>query len=57
MGGNLAFGDVGELVIALGDIDQGKIRYMPDSLLVTESRLSALSYQPQAALSPAWTSP
>lgn len=51
----LAFADVGELVVALGEVVDGSLSYIPDSLIMTGSRDVALSYQPPAALTPAWT--
>lgn len=51
----LAFADAGELVLALGEVVDGSLSYIPDSLIVTASRDAALSYQPPAALTPAWT--
>lgn len=51
----LAFADVGELVVALGEVVGGSLSYIPDSLVITGSRDVALSYQPPAALTPAWT--
>lgn len=53
----LAFGSAGELVVALGELAGGEPSYLPDSLLVTASHLSAASYWPSAALSAAWTPP
>lgn len=52
----LAFAEVGELVVALGEVVDGSPSYLPDSLIVTGSRDAALSYRPSAALTPAWTS-
>lgn len=53
----LMFGVVGELVIALGELMNGVPTYIPDSLIVTASRRAALSYQPTASPTPAWTKP
>jgi len=53
----LGFGDVGELVVALGELIGGSPTYIPDSLLVTGSREAARAYRPPAALMPAWTDP
>lgn len=53
----LAFADVGELVVALGEVVDGSLSYLPDSLIITSSRHAALSYHPRAALTPAWTAP
>ena len=51
----LAFAEVGELVVALGEVVEGSPSYLPDSLIVTASRDVALSYRPSSALTPAWT--
>lgn len=51
----LAFAEVGDLVVALGEVVDGFPSYIPDSLIVTASRDVALSYRPSAALTPAWT--
>jgi hypothetical protein len=52
----LAFAGAGELVVALGEVVNGCLSYIPDSLIVTASRDVGLSYRPPAALAPAWTS-
>jgi hypothetical protein len=51
----LMFAGVGELVVALGETVDGDPSYIPDSLIMTASRDVALSYQPRAALTSAWT--
>ncbi|MFD7158498.1 hypothetical protein ACFV9C_28140 [Kribbella sp. NPDC059898] len=51
----LTFADVGELVVALGEVVDGALAYIPDSLIVTASRDAARSYRPPAALTSAWT--
>ena len=48
--------DIGELVVALGEVIDGRPSYLPDSLVVTANRRLALDYRPPAALTPAWTS-
>jgi hypothetical protein len=50
-----SFADVGELVVALGEVVDGSPSYIPDSLIMTASQDAALSYRPLAALTPAWT--
>jgi len=52
-----AFENVGELVVALGELVDGTPTYLPDSLIVTASREAAVSYQPVASATPAWTRP
>lgn len=44
------------LVIALGELDEGSITYIPDSLIVTSSRDRAAQYHPPAAWDNTWGS-
>jgi len=53
----LAFSNGSELVVALGEMIGGSPSYLPDSLIITASREISRSYQPKAALTPAWTAP
>ena len=52
---NLLFASGAHLVIALGELLEGEPRYIPDSLLVTESRDAAVAFSPPAALGTAWS--
>ena len=52
----LAFAEAGELVVALGEVVDGHLSYIPDAMVVTARREVASAYRPPASRTPAWTS-
>ncbi len=52
---NFHFDSGARIVIALGELIDGRVSYIPDSLVVTDSPTAAYAYRPSAASSPAWT--
>ncbi len=51
----LHFEDARRLLIALGELDDGVPRYLPDSLVVTEDASIAMHYVPGASEGSLWT--